>query len=98
MTVMMYQVPLKADEKDIWRFLTKHCLISKVRDIKLIRDQKTKRSKGVAYAEFYSREDLDKALASDTKPFFIKGEEIPMSEVRFAPSQAEKNRAAVAAR
>jgi len=38
MTVMMYQVPLKADEKDIWRFLTKHCLISKVRDIKLIRD------------------------------------------------------------
>lgn len=74
MTVMMYSVPHRADEKDIWRYLTKHCGISKVRDIKLIRDQKTKRSKGVAYAEFYIREDVDRALASDTKPFYIKGE------------------------
>lgn len=76
MTVMIYSIPHRADEKDIWIFLTKHCGITKVRDIKLIRDQKTKKSKGVAYAEFYIREDVDKALASDTKPFFIKGEEV----------------------
>ncbi|KAL4480159.1 hypothetical protein ABPG74_020675 [Tetrahymena malaccensis] len=98
LTVMIYQLPSKADEKDIWRYLTKHCGASKVRDIKLIRDQKTKKSKGVSYAEFYIKEDVDKALAADTKPFFLKGEEVPMSEVRIQHSQAEKNRAALAAR
>lgn len=95
---MMYQIPSRADEKDIWVFLTKYCGCSKVRDIKLIRDQKTKRFKGVAYAEFYTREDIEKALKSDTRPFIYKGEEVPMSEVRVQPSHAEKNRAALAAR
>ncbi|EGR34174.1 splicing factor, putative, partial [Ichthyophthirius multifiliis] len=98
LTVMIYQLPTKADEKDIWKYLVKHCGCTKVRDIKIIRDQRTKKSKGVAYAEFYIQEDVQKALQADTKPFILKGEEVPNSETRVQHSQAEKNRAALAAK
>jgi RNA-binding protein 39 len=79
---MIYQLPTKAEEKDIWKYLVKNCGCSKVRDIKIIRDQRTKKSKGVAYAEFYMQEDVQKALQADTKPFILKGEEVPNSEIR----------------
>jgi len=44
---------LKAKEKDIWNFFSKaEC--GKIRDIRIIRDQRSGKSKGVAYVEFYT--------------------------------------------
>lgn len=41
---------------------------------------------------------MDKAFMADSRPFVLKGEIVPMSEVRVQHSHAEKNRAAQAAR
>jgi len=46
-------LPLKAKEKDIWNFFFRaNC--GKIRDIRIIRDARSGRSKGVAYVEFYN--------------------------------------------
>ena len=53
MTVLVYCLPLKAKEKDIWNFFIKNNS-GKIRDIRIIRDARSGRSKGVAYVEFYN--------------------------------------------
>jgi len=63
----------------------------KVRDVQIIRDARTGRSKGLAYIEFYLQESTLKALA-------LSGQPIKQQAVRVQPSQAEKNRAAQAAK
>ncbi|CAJ1378861.1 unnamed protein product [Effrenium voratum] len=69
--------------------LTVDC--AQVRDVQIIRDARTGRSKGLAYVEFYLQEATLKALALSGQP--VKGQ-----AVRVQPSQAEKNRAAQAAK
>ncbi len=52
-TIIVYCLPLKAKEKHIWRFFyDSGC--GKVRDIRIIRDARSGRSKGVAYVEFFT--------------------------------------------
>ncbi len=60
-TVLIYCLPLKAKEKHIWNFFNK-AAVGKIRDIRIIRDAKSGRSKGVAYVEFYTSESVEKAL------------------------------------
>eukprot|EP00747_Dinoflagellata_sp_TGD_P027521 gnl/TRDRNA2_/TRDRNA2_132661_c0_seq3.p1 gnl/TRDRNA2_/TRDRNA2_132661_c0~~gnl/TRDRNA2_/TRDRNA2_132661_c0_seq3.p1 ORF type:complete len:456 (-),score=108.00 gnl/TRDRNA2_/TRDRNA2_132661_c0_seq3:131-1498(-) len=88
-TVMIVCLHHKADERDVYEFFSSNC--GKVRDVQIIRDARTGRSKGLAYIEFYLQESTLKALALSGNP--IKGQ-----AVRVQPSQAEKNRAAQAAK
>jgi len=88
-TVMIVCLHHKADERDVYEFFSKNS--GKVRDVQIIRDARTGRSKGLAYIEFYLQEATLKALALSGQP--IKGQ-----AVRVQPSQAEKNRAAQAAK
>jgi len=59
--------------------------------VQIIRDARTGRSKGLAYIEFYLQESTLKALA-------LSGQAIKGQAIRVQPSQAEKNRAAQAAK
>merc|ERR1719409_2637468 len=88
-TVMIICLHHKADERDVYEFFSGNA--GKVRDVQIIRDARTGRSKGLAYVEFYLQEATLKALALSGQP--IKGQ-----AVRVQPSQAEKNRAAQAAK
>lgn len=88
-TVMIVCLHMKADERDVYEFFSQNA--GKVRDVQIIRDARTGRSKGVAYIEFYLQESTLKALALSGQP--VKGQ-----AVRVQPSQAEKNRAAQAAK
>lgn len=95
MTILVYCLPLKAKEKDIWNFFNKNTC-GKIRDIRIIRDARSGRSKGVAYVEFYNAESVQKALTMSDMPFDLKGRSF--GGLRVQHSQAEKNRAAAVAR
>ncbi|MCB0369274.1 MAG: hypothetical protein KDD45_07405 [Bdellovibrionales bacterium] len=95
MTILVYCLPLKAKEKDIWNFFNKYNC-GKIRDIRIIRDARSGRSKGVAYVEFYNAESVQKALTMTDMPFDLKGRQF--SGLRVQHSQAEKNRAAAVAK
>eukprot|EP00927_Polykrikos_kofoidii_P005620 TRINITY_DN12228_c0_g1_i1.p1 TRINITY_DN12228_c0_g1~~TRINITY_DN12228_c0_g1_i1.p1 ORF type:complete len:489 (+),score=102.85 TRINITY_DN12228_c0_g1_i1:98-1564(+) len=88
-TVMIICLHHKADERDVYEFFSTNA--GKVRDVQIIRDARTGRSKGLAYVEFYLQEATLKALA-------LSGQAIKGQAVRVQPSQAEKNRAAQAAK
>jgi RNA-binding protein 39 len=94
-TILVYCLPLKAKERDIWNFFSKtNC--GKIRDIRIIRDARSGRSKGVAYVEFYTSDAVQKALTMSDQPFELKGRSF--MGLRVQHSQAEKNRAAAAAK
>ncbi len=48
-TVFAYNLPLKADEKDLFNFFAK---AGSIEDVKIIMDRNTRKSKGFAYIEF----------------------------------------------
>lgn len=83
-TVFMTSLPLKAIEEDVYTFLKEH-KVGPVRDIRIIRDASTKKSKGMAYVEFYSPESVQNAIALKKK---LMGHVI-----LIAPPYADKNRA-----
>eukprot|EP00919_Chromeraceae_sp_WS-2016_P072844 GHVR01172185.1.p1 GENE.GHVR01172185.1~~GHVR01172185.1.p1 ORF type:complete len:506 (+),score=148.89 GHVR01172185.1:1229-2746(+) len=89
MTVLVLNLNLKADEKELYVFFSKGA--GKVRDIQLIRDGRSGKSKGVAYVEFYTQEGLLKALS-------LSGQSFMNQLMKVQSSQAEKNRAAKAAK
>merc|ERR1739848_454695 len=60
-TVMIVCLHHKADERDVYEFFSTNA--GKVRDVQIIRDARTGRSKGLAYIEFYLQESTLKALA-----------------------------------
>ncbi|CAK0828881.1 unnamed protein product, partial [Prorocentrum cordatum] len=88
-TVMIVCLHHKADERDVYEFFSTNA--GKVRDVQIIRDARTGRSKGLAYIEFYLQEATLKALA-------LSGQAVKGQAIRVQPSQAEKNRAAQAAK
>lgn len=95
-TIFMTSLPLKATEKDIYGFIKvdynlQENNIGKVRDIKLIREVKTKRSKGIAYVEFYYFESVVNALSLNNKR--LMGQNIFVTR-----SQSEKNRGQIISR
>jgi len=80
--VFASRLPLRADEDDIIRFFTQ---VGKVRDIRLITDRNSRKSKGFAYIEFFDKASLPAAMQLTGTPFM--GQAI---QVQF--SNAEKNR------
>ena len=51
-TVFAYNLPLKADERNLFEFFSKG---GTVEDVRIIMDRNTRRSKGFAYIEYASR-------------------------------------------
>ena len=45
-TILVNRLPLQANEKDIYMFFAKDKGVGKIRDVRLIRDQRTNKSKG----------------------------------------------------
>ncbi|CAN1199327.1 RNA-binding protein 39 [Linum perenne] len=80
-TVFAYQMPLKATERDVYEFFTK---AGKVRDVRLIMDRNSRRSKGVGYIEFYDVMSVPMAIA-------LSGQLLFGQPVMVKPSEAEKN-------
>jgi RNA-binding protein 39 len=80
-TVFAYQLSLKADEKDIYEFFSS---AGKVRDVRLIMDRNSRRSRGVGYIEFYESMSVPMAIA-------LSGQLLLGLPVMVKPSEAEKN-------
>ncbi|KAL3613936.1 hypothetical protein CASFOL_042010 [Castilleja foliolosa] len=80
-TVFAYQIPLKAGERDVYEFFSR---VGKVRDVQLIMDRNTRRSKGVGYIEFYESMSVPMAIA-------LTGQLLLGQPVMVKPSEAEKN-------
>ena len=77
-------------DRDVYEFFSKEA--GKVRDLYVVRDPKTGKSRGVAYVEFYLPESIMKALGCNGRMICGYG------PIRVQASGAEKNRAAVAQR
>lgn len=80
-TVFAYQICLKADERDVYEFFSR---AGKVRDVRLIMDRNSRRSKGVGYIEFYDAMSVPMAIA-------LSGQTLLSQPVMVKPSEAEKN-------
>ncbi|KAI9123413.1 hypothetical protein K1719_004713 [Acacia pycnantha] len=80
-TVFAYQISLKADERDVYEFFSR---AGKVRDVRLIMDHNSRRSKGVGYIEFYDVMSVPMATALSSQPLLGQ-------PVMVKPSEAEKN-------
>jgi RNA-binding protein 23/39 len=89
-TVLVVKLHIKADEYDVYKFFA-NAGVGKVRDVKVIRDTKTGKSKGVAYVEFYTPDSVLKSMT-------LSGQMINGQAISVQPSQAEKNRVAAATR
>ncbi|XP_074334250.1 uncharacterized protein LOC141671796 isoform X2 [Apium graveolens] len=74
-------MPLKATERDVYEFFSK---AGKVRDVRLIMDRNSRRSKGVGYIEFYDAMSVPMAIA-------LSGHLLLGQPVMIKPSEAEKN-------
>eukprot|EP00250_Pteridium_aquilinum_P017203 c23506_g1_i5 orf=766-2052(+) len=74
-------ISLKADERDVYDFFSR---AGKVRDVRLIMDRNTRRSKGVGYIEFYDAMSVPMAIA-------LTGQLLLGQPVMVKPSEAEKN-------
>lgn len=86
LTVLVQRIHPRADDFEIFEFFSQ---AGKVRDIRLIRDQRSGKSKGVGYVEFYDPASVMKALALNGIAF--KGQPLLVQA-----SMAEKNRLAQA--
>ncbi|XP_041011847.1 RNA-binding protein 39-like isoform X1 [Juglans microcarpa x Juglans regia] len=80
-TVFAYQISLKANERDVYEFFSR---AGKVRDVRLIMDRNSRRSKGVGYIEFYDAMSVPMAIA-------LSGQLLLGQPVMVKPSEAEKN-------
>jgi len=59
-TVFVTSIHPKIDERDLFEFFS---YVGQVEDIRLIKDQRTNRSKGLAYIEFWEKSSVTTALA-----------------------------------
>ncbi|KAB5547502.1 hypothetical protein DKX38_010908 [Salix brachista] len=80
-TVFVYQMPLKAAERDVYEFFSK---AGKVRDVRVIMDRNSRRSRGVGYVEFYDSMSVPMAIT-------LSGQLLLGQPVMVKPSEAEKN-------
>ncbi|CAK9297547.1 unnamed protein product [Gordionus sp. m RMFG-2023] len=90
-TVLFMQLGPYVNERDIMDFLKSVGKKTKdVRDIRLIVDSRTRKSKGLAYVEFKEPESVQFALG-------LNGKKIRSRPIVVQHSQAEKNRLAILA-
>jgi RNA recognition motif-containing protein len=64
---LVYRLHLNAKERDLFNFFAKEN-IGRLVDIKIVRDGRTKVSKGVCYVEFESQESVLLACALSGQP------------------------------
>merc|ERR1719272_456857 len=83
-TVFVFQLSVKSTDEDVFGLFEN---AGKVRDVRLITDRNTRKSKGFGYVEFYERDSIPRAIALSGT--IMRG--IPVM-VKF--SEAEKNLAA----
>lgn len=83
-TVFVYQIHPKVDERDLFEFFS---AVGKVTDIRLIRDQRTQKSKGLCYIEFGEKSSVMKAVS-------LTGQQLGGFPITVTVTQAEKNRVA----
>lgn len=81
------QLAARIRPRDLEEFFSR---VGKVRDVRLITDPRTRRSKGVAYVEFRDLSSVQRALA-------LSGEKLLGIPIIVKPSNAEKNRIAAQA-
>lgn len=86
-SVFVSQLQVKVSEKDVKKFFQRVC---KVKDVQLLKDRFTSKSKGYGYVELASLDDIPLALElNDQKFIFPNGKEgFPL---KVKPSEAEKN-------
>ncbi|KAF3535927.1 hypothetical protein F2Q69_00018630 [Brassica cretica] len=100
-TVFAYQMPLKATERDVYEFFSK---AGKVRDVRLIMDRNSRRSKGVGYVFLSPSVKLSRCVCALANWYieFYDVMSVPMAiamsgqlflgqPVMVKPSEAEKN-------
>jgi len=85
-TVFCYQLAQRIRTRDLEEFFSS---VGKVREVKLIQDKHSKRSKGIAYVEFKSLESVPLALG-------LSGQKLLGVPIVVQPTQAEKNKVAAA--
>ncbi|XP_054164451.1 RNA-binding protein 39-like [Oppia nitens] len=83
-TVFCMQLAARVRTKDLEDFFT---AVGRVREVRLIMDNKTRRHKGIAYIEFYEIATIPLALA-------LSGQRLCGVPIIIQPTQAEKNRMA----
>ena len=88
LTVLVQRIHPRADDFEIFEFFSQ---AGKVRDIRLIRDSRSNKSKGVGYVEFFDMASVMQALALNGIAF--KGQPLLVQS-----SMAEKNRMAQASK
>ena len=83
-TVFCMQLAARVRVRDLEEFFSS---VGKVREVRLIMDNKTRRHKGIAYIEFYDISSVPLALA-------LTGQRVCGVPIIIQPTQAEKNRMA----
>ncbi|XP_022092207.1 RNA-binding protein 39-like [Acanthaster planci] len=83
-TVFVMQLSQRVRAKDLEEFFSS---VGKVRDVKIISDRNSRRSKGIGYVEFMSDESVPLAMG-------LNNEKLMGVPIVVQPSQAEKNRLA----
>ncbi|KAF8774686.1 RNA-binding protein 39 like protein [Argiope bruennichi] len=83
-TIFCMRLSQKVRARDLEEFFSS---VGPVRDVKIIMDNKTRRSKGIAYVEFQSVDSIPLALA-------LNDTELMGCKIHVQLSQAEKNRVA----
>ncbi|KAJ1569065.1 hypothetical protein HK405_010355 [Cladochytrium tenue] len=86
-TVFIMQLAARIRSSDIANFFS---AAGRVRDVRLITDRVTRKSKGVGYVEFYEEESVGPALA-------MTGQKLLGIPIIVQPTEAEKNRIAAEA-
>ncbi|XP_059807285.1 RNA-binding protein 39-like [Hypanus sabinus] len=81
-TILCLQLSGQIRPRDLERFFS---TVGKVRDVKIISDRSSRRSKGIAYVEFYSIDSVPQAIG-------LSGTKLLGVPIIIQASQAEKNR------
>ncbi|ESO82785.1 hypothetical protein LOTGIDRAFT_184582 [Lottia gigantea] len=84
-TVFCMQLSARIRPRDLEEFFSS---VGKVRDVRLITDNKTRRSKGIAYIEFQQADSVPLAIG-------LSGQKLLGVPIIVQASQAEKNRTAM---
>ena len=94
-TVFAYNLNLKADERDIFKWFSQAGMVT---DIQLITDKNTKKSKGIAYIEYSTQEGAITSITAlngqlfMSMPVMIKGSEVEKN-LAWEAQQAAKQQA-----
>ncbi|CAD5221433.1 unnamed protein product [Bursaphelenchus okinawaensis] len=83
-TVFILQLARDTRPRDLEEFFSK---IGHVRDVRIITDTRTRRSKGIAYVEFWEREAVTLAMG-------LNGQRLIGAPIQIQPTCAERNRLA----